>query len=72
MLCRSGLELSTKLSTLDPQGENLLAFREGPASKPRTPMKLSPRYDAEVRGLRENGRWFPAATVDAKGSFIVG
>jgi len=61
-----------RVCNLDPQGDNFLAFREGPTSSSRILMKLPPRYDVEVRGTRENGRWFPAATVDDKGTFIDG
>ena len=61
-----------RVCNLDPQGDNFLAFREGPTSNSPMLMKLPPRYDVEVRGTRENGRWFPAATVDAKGTFIFG
>ena len=61
-----------KVCRLDPNGDNFLAFREGPTSQSRLLLKMGPGYDVEVRGQRENGRWFPAATVDSSGKFIFG
>ena len=61
-----------RVCKLDPRGDNFLALRKGPTAQSEMLMKLPPHYDVEVRGPRENGRWFPIATVDAGGNFIYG
>nr|WP_138976402.1 SH3 domain-containing protein [Microbulbifer agarilyticus] len=61
-----------RVCNLDPQGENFLALREAPMATSRLVMRLPSGYDVEVRGPRKNGRWFPVATVDEKGSLIEG